>query len=146
MDIITRSIICGTAVLGLLSASGIGAGASSAVEPGRRCFGSESAINDNLPLGKTSDETDIHRIEAVFVPASHRIVGWLYMTRNGSAFIQVGSENDLADVFRNAGDDDLAAVVAKSRPFAYYRLSAAQAKAIRHKPSIVLASCYGTGK
>jgi len=145
VDVIARSAIGAAMAFALLGASALDAHASSVIE-GRRCFGSESAINDNLPLGATSEATDINRIEGIYVPSVHRVVGWLYTTRNGGAFIQVGSKNDLADVFRSVGDDDLAAVVEKSEPLAYYRLPAALSKAIRHRPSIVLASCYGTGK
>ena len=145
VDMIGRSILSAAAVVALLSTIAIDARAAGALE-GRRCFKSELAINNNLPLSATSPETDIRRIEGIYVPAVHRVVGWLYTTRGGSAFVQVGAKDDVAEVFRSVGADDLAAVVTKSRPFAYYRLPVAAAKEIRAKPSIVLASCYGTGK
>ena len=146
MDVITfRSIACAAAVLAVLDGSTVGARASSVIE-GRRCFGSELAINNNLPLYATSDDTDINRIEGIYVPAAGRVVGWLYTTRNGRAFIQIGSKTDLKEVFTSVGDDDLAAVVAKGEAFAYYPLSPALAKAVRRKSSIALVPCYGTGK
>jgi hypothetical protein len=145
MDVIVRSIVGATAVLALLGATGTDEHAPVAIE-GRRCFGSEMAINNNLPFYETSDETDINRIEGIYVPAAHRLVGWLYTTRSGRAFIQIGSKANLDAVFRSVGDDDLAAIVAEGKPFAYYPLPTALTKAIRLKPSIVLAACYGTGK
>lgn len=145
IDVTARSIISAIAFLVLLNADVTGAQASNVIE-GRRCFGSESAINDNLPLGATSDATDINRIEGMYVPAEHRLVGWLYTTRNGSAFIQIGAKNASVDAFKSARDHDLAAIFKKGEPLAYYPLSAELTKTIRRRPSIVLAACYGTGK
>jgi hypothetical protein len=142
---IARSIISIATAVVMLGTSAVGAQGSNAIE-GRHCFHSELAINNNLPLYATSAATDINRIEGIYVPAARRIVGWLYTTRNGSAFIQVGAKSDLAEVFRRVGDDDLAAVVAKSAPFAYHPLPAGLSKSIRLRRSIALVSCYGTGK
>lgn len=145
MDVITRAIIRIAAIASFLAINGTAAHASDVIE-GKRCFGSESAINNNLPLYATSDDTNISRIEGIFVPVVHRVVGWLYTTRNGTSFIQVGSKNDLGAVFTRAAAPDLAAFFNETTPFAYYQLTNALAKTIRTKSSIVLAPCYGTGK
>jgi hypothetical protein len=145
IDATARSIIGAIAFLVPLTAGVAGAQASNVIE-GRRCFGSESAINDNLPLGATSNATDINRIEGMYIPAEHRLIGWLYTTRNGSAFIQVVAKHASANAVKGAGDHDLAAIFKAGEPLAYYPLSAELTKRIRRGPSIVLAPCYGTGE
>ncbi len=111
-------------------------------------MGSESAINDNLPLGETSQATEITRIEAVLLTPPHQMAGWLYTTRNGTRFVQSSSQHALAVVLNKAGDKPLALQVENGTRGAYFTLPANVGNFLRRASSreVILASCYGTGR
>ena len=115
-------------------------------EAGKRCFGSESAINDNLPLGQTSHATEVSGIEGIFVHASHEMVGLLYVTRNGNHFIQASSPAELARLLRALNATELAAEVAASKSGAYFQLPRPLAAAFQQgaRGEVLSASCVGT--
>lgn len=147
MDVadLRRLAIGGTVSLMLLTIVVNIAQASAALVPGRRCSASESAIKDNLPLGQNTHETEIIRIETVFVPASHDLVGWLYSTRKGEDFIEIRSPAGIAHIIAQAGDSDLAVRFARARPGTYFELPRRAVRTIRSENLVVLSACAGTG-
>lgn len=144
VDVIARAMM--TAALLALQMPSIAHAHPAPLVEGRRCLGSELAINNNLPLYATSDDTDVSRIEGIYAPAAHRVVGWLYTTRNGSAFIQIGPKGGADSALSFAGDAELTALFEKREPFAYYPLPRSLEKAIRRRQTLMIISCYGTGK
>lgn len=127
--------------------STIPARATSSLEPGRGCLGSQSAIKDNLPLGATSQATEIDQIEAILLPAAHRSAGWLYRTRNGKYFGQIGSPDYMAEAFRESGDKATATKMVASEADSYVPFATASVAALRRAPSskVLLVSCRGAG-
>ena len=113
---------------------------------GKRCFGSESAINDNLPLGQTSHATEISGIEGIFVRSSHEMVGLLYVTRDRTQFVQVSAPASLAQLLRRLNAIDLATQVAASNSGTYFQLPSRVAASLEQAAprDVVLNPCVGT--
>jgi hypothetical protein len=138
--IFTAGVLAAAALVAVIRPSAAG-------EPGRRCFGSETAVNDNLPLGRTSVATEVSEVAGLFRRASGRMVGWVYTTRNGNQFVQVGSPTDLAQLFRLVNEPEFAATVSESKAGTYFRMPSGVARSLdQHRSGpVLLRTCFGTG-
>jgi hypothetical protein len=140
MDL-TRKIASSFAfLLCLISAPALESRADATAVPGSTCFRSEQAINSNLPLGSESTESEIKRIDGIFLSNHEDLVGWLYTTRNNSQFIQARSPGLLANAFGKQGARRLALDLARAPANTYLAVPAGSA-ITSSSESIVLASC-----
>ena len=146
MTTLARFVVVSAVLLGLLSAGGSADAATP--EPARHCLGSESAVNDNLPLGTSSDSTEITEIRGILAGTPRRVVGWLYTTRSGRQFVQSQSPAEVAHLLVRAGAGRLAERVKSSPAAAYFAVSATTAASLRGLASrgVRFVACLGTGR